>query len=75
MCKARGGPGGVARQLMGVYMQEQLRSGDVVYAGATRGEAGGKGPTTAWERLGFTQLPLGVKEGQYEQNVMVLRVP
>ena len=77
MCRSPNAPGGVARQLLGVYMQQQLRTGMVVYAGATRGEtAEGRGPTTAWQRLGFTHLTsVGVREGAYEQNVCVLRVP
>ena len=77
MCRSPNAPGGVARQLLGVYMQRQLRTGMVVYAGATRGEtAEGRGPTTAWQRLGFTHLTsVGVREGAYEQNVCVLRVP
>ena len=77
MCRSPKAPGGVARQLLGVYMQLQLRTGDVLYAGATRGKtAKGRGPTTAWQRLGFTHLTsVGVREGAYEQNVCVLRVP
>ena len=77
MCRSPSAPGGVARHLLGVYMQQQLRSGDIVYAGATRGEtAEGRGPTGAWVRLGFTHLTsVGVREGSYEQNVCVLRVP
>lgn len=77
MCRTPTAPGGVVRQLLGVYMQGQLASGDVVYAGATRGEtATGRGPTTAWQRLGFTHLTaLNVREGRHDQNVCVLRVP
>ena len=77
MCRSPTSPGGVARQLLGVFMQQRLKTGDVIYAGATRGETStGRGPTTAWVRLGFTHLAsIGVREGAYSQNVCVLRVP
>ena len=77
VCKRRGAAGGVARQLLGVYMQERLRHGGVVHAGATRGDADGRSPTQAWRRLGFTHLDsLSVREGEHSQDdVMVLRVP
>ena len=73
MCRSQQAAGGVARQLTGVYLQERLGRGDVCYAGATRGDVNGRGPTTAWQRLGFTQVDIGVREGQYDQNAMVLR--
>ena len=73
MCRSPQALGGVARQLTGVYFQERLSRGDVCYAGATRGEVDGRGPTTAWQRLGFTQVDISVREGQYDQNPMVLR--
>ena len=73
MCRSPQALGGVARQLTGVYFQERLSRGDVCYAGATRGEVDGRGPTTAWQRLGFTQVDIGVREGHYDQNAMVIR--
>ena len=74
MCRSKQSQGGVARSLLGNYLEGQRR-GDVVYAGATRGEVDGRGPTTAWRRLGFEQVDIQVKEGAYDQNAMVLRVP
>jgi histone H4 len=74
MCRSQQSQGGVARSLLGNYLEGQRR-GDVVYAGATRGEVDGRGPTTAWRRLGFEQVDIQVKEGAYDQNAMVLRVP
>ena len=66
----------MARSLLGIYLEEQtLTRGDIVYAGATKGQVDGRGPTTAWQRLGFQQVEIQVKEGAYEQNAMVLRVP
>ena len=49
----------------------------MVYAGATQGVTDeGKGPTTAWLGLGFIEATrVGVTEGIYDQNVIVLRVP
>jgi hypothetical protein len=73
MCRSPQALGGVARQLTGVYFQERLSRLDVCYAGATRGEVDGRGPTTAWQRLGFTQVDISVREGQYDQNPMVIR--
>jgi hypothetical protein len=74
MCRSPQALGDVARQLMRVYLQERLSQGDVCYAGATQGEVNGRGPTTAWRRLGFTQVDtIKVREGQYDQNPMVLR--
>ena len=73
MCRSPQALGGVARQLMGVYFQERLSRGSVCYAGATRGEVDGRSPTTAWKRLGFTQADIGVREGSFDQNPMVLK--
>jgi hypothetical protein len=76
MCKRRGATGGVARQLLDAFMRDRLRRGDVVYAGATQGNADGRSPTLAWQRLGFTHLDsINVREGAYSQDVMVLHVP
>jgi histone H4 len=76
MCRSQQSQGGVARSLLGIYLEEQtLTRGDIVYAGATKGQVDGRGPTTAWQRLGFQQVEIQVKEGAYEQNAMVLRVP
>ena len=73
MCRSPQALGGVARQLTGVYFQERLSRGDVCYAGVARDEVDGPGPTTAWQRLGFTQVDIGVREGHYDQNAMVIR--
>ena len=77
MCRVPNAPRGVASQLLSTYMHEQLRVGDIVYAGATRGEtADGRSPTAAWRKLGFTELKtIEVQEGEYVQNVMVYCVP
>ena len=74
LCRSQQSQGGVARSLLGNYLEQRLTRGDVVYAGATR-DVDGRGPTTAWRRLGFEQVDIQVKEGAYEQNAMVLRVP
>ena len=74
MCRRRDADASAARRLLDSYAQRILHG--VIYAGATRGETEGRSPTNAWRRLGFKHLDhIGVREGGYEQNVMVMRIP
>ena len=74
ICRSQQSQGGVSRSLLGVYLEQRLTRGDVVFAGAK--EMDGRGPTKAWKRLGFEQVvDIQVKEGAFVQNAMILRVP
>ena len=75
MCKTKGAERTIIDELLDRFKGEQLNPGDIIYAGATRGPVGDKGPTDGWKRMGFTHYDtMTVTEGKYQQNIMVKKV-
>ena len=75
MCKTKGAERIIIDKLLERFKEEQLSPGDIMYAGATQGSDGDKGPTDGWKRMGFTHYEtMTVTEGKYQQNIMVKRV-
>ena len=74
-CKRKDEDKKIVKMLLQAMQSELMQSGDVIYAGATRGDGDGpRSPTGAWKKMRFKHMSeWNVKEAGYDQNIMVKR--